>query len=214
MKMRELDEVRDIIEFKITDSKSIRIHLPVKKIDITAFDYIIIYYIENNNILIIWEFDYIVAGIRQMHASLSEALNENLNVFNQYREYDKYIDYGLGYYDNICSNKLWTKQKLENKYPLYYFGLWSTSYRIGINTFMYNLNGDIYLEIAPFYKWNSDEPETEEELREYTTFEEFMKNYKPIDIIKINRKTALKWKDQCKEILDIIAKNEGWESAI
>lgn len=96
----------------------------------------------------------------------------------------------LGKYFNI-----YTDNEEFNKINYSLFWLWSG---IDVQTWLYNKNNKIYLEISPTYPWLFSD-ETEEE--GYITFDEFMKTYKPITVEEINHATARQWLDQCNDIL-------------
>jgi len=61
------------------------------------------------------------------------------------------------------------------------------------------------IEISPIYKWNCDYPENESE---YETFDNFLNNYKPIDIVSIDRSVAERWLDFCCDMIKIFKEND------
>ncbi len=83
------------------------------------------------------------------------------------------------------------------------FWLWSGR---GMQSWLYNRGGKLYLEIAPSYPWLYADPTEEEKLDAYITFDQFMKEYKPILVIEIDRSIAQKWLDSCRRILDNLEK--------
>lgn len=88
-------------------------------------------------------------------------------------------------YDNINFSNFW---------------LWSGQ---NIQTWLYNKNNKIYLEISPSYPWLFSD---EKEEKGYVTFDEFMKTYKPVALEEIDRAIAQEWLKQCDEILNSMIK--------
>jgi len=58
------------------------------------------------------------------------------------------------------------------------------------DTWLYNKDGDICFEITPGYKWHFLKPKNNEK---YISYGKFIKNYKPIAIIKLEEKVAQQW---------------------
>lgn len=90
-------------------------------------------------------------------------------------------------------------------FPADEFFVWSTPTEVGTETYIYNVDNEIYLEICPLYKWNCDSPDDEDE---YQTFEEFLHDYQMIDLIHIERDTALQCQKKLHELLEIAQANE------
>jgi len=83
------------------------------------------------------------------------------------------------------------------------FWLWSSR---GVQSWLYNRDGKLYLEIAPSYPWLYVDPTEEEKLDAYIPFDQFMKTYKPILVVEIDRSIAQKWLNSCRRILDDLEK--------
>ena len=81
--------------------------------------------------------------------------------------------------------------------------LWSVAQKN--STWLYNKDNKIFLEITPVYPWHFLEPEPNEQ---YYSYDEFIKNYKPIVTVEISKDIAKKWLEQTDELLNIIKKND------
>jgi hypothetical protein len=72
-------------------------------------------------------------------------------------------------------------------------------------TWLYNKNGEIYLEITPCYQWHfGDRPKKNEK---YVRYKDFIKKYKPLVIIKLDKKVAQKWLKIVSKLLVIARRN-------
>ncbi len=74
------------------------------------------------------------------------------------------------------------------------------------DTWIYNKNNEIFLEITPIYKWHYKDPEKED--KDYLTYEDFKKIYKPTLITKIEKETAKQWINEIDELIEIIKIND------
>ncbi len=74
------------------------------------------------------------------------------------------------------------------------FLLWSG---INIQTWLYNVNDQIYIEISPSYKWHFNEPEKDEK---FVSYKDFKKKYKPVAVLEISKEKAESWLEQCKNL--------------
>jgi len=101
----------------------------------------------------------------------------------------------IGYQYNIDTHN-------ENHDLVDYSNFWLWSGKT-IQTWIYNKNSKIYLEIAPSYPWLYREPEKDDS---YITFEDFEKSYKPILVQEISRETTEKWLDKFNNILEKMVK--------
>ena len=78
------------------------------------------------------------------------------------------------------------------------------SFEKNLTTWLYNNEkGEIILEITPGYKWHFQDPELGDE---YFTYEEFIKNYKPILFRTIPKVVAEEWLVKLHELLKIVEK--------
>ena len=87
------------------------------------------------------------------------------------------------------------------------FTVWSGGFsEPRFHTWLYKKNNTIYFEISPEYPWLSTDPTEEEKLDIYISFDQFMKTYKPILVVEIDKAIAQKWLDSCRRILDDLEK--------
>ena len=77
--------------------------------------------------------------------------------------------------------------------------MWSSPNNV--QTWLYNVNGKIYLEISSAYPWLFSDPD-EGDL--YVSFDEYTENCKPIAIVELQETLILAWIDQCHAILQKI----------
>ncbi len=85
------------------------------------------------------------------------------------------------------------------------FCLWSTISQP--ETWLYNKDNKIYLEVSLPYPWLFSDPKPSEN---YYSFDEYIKNYKPIAVYEISRETAQQWLEQCNTILDTMDAPPGY----
>jgi hypothetical protein len=96
---------------------------------------------------------------------------------------------------------------------LYWVG---SNYKIGgtfydtdyeVTTWLYNDEAyNIVLEVTPFYKWSLDEPEIDDP--DFITYDEFMKNYKPLIHRVIPHQIAVQWLEQLMQVYRSFFTNE------
>jgi hypothetical protein len=92
--------------------------------------------------------------------------------------------------------------ELEKKDDIFsQYWVWSSP--DNIQTWLYNVDSKIYLEISQTYSWLFSDPE-EDEL--YVSFEEYVNDYKPIAIIELEESLIRTWIDQCHNILHTMEK--------
>ena len=101
----------------------------------------------------------------------------------------------IGLYNNDIekvTNDLNYRGKMDN--PYIDLGLFSEN---SIETWLYNKNSKIILEISPSYEWFSHRRKKGEIVPPY---EEYRKKYKPIKVIEIPKEQAKKWLEKCTEL--------------
>ena len=76
---------------------------------------------------------------------------------------------------------------------------WVWSSLDNVQTWLYNANNKIYLEISPTYPWLFSDPEEGEN---YISFEEYMSSYKPIALVELQKSLVLSWINECRRLLD------------
>jgi hypothetical protein len=96
----------------------------------------------------------------------------------------------LGFYYNE------TTIKDDQGYDFSRYWLFSTK---EVQTWIYALNKKMYIEISPSWRWLYNKPATSGP--RYSSYEEFIKNYKRIALEEISHKTAQQWLKQCEMLL-------------
>ena len=190
----------DTIRLEVSDSQVILLYLPCDKKDIVLLtDVSLTYWRDGKRVCDVFVRDYLNEAVKQLYHLLTEALNNELQLD------DDFVEKGIGYFHNIYVHELWTNDDINQSDPADEFFVWSTSTEVGTETYIYNVDNEIYLEICPLYKWNCDYPDDEDE---YQTFEEFLHHYQMIDLIHIERGTALQLQKILHELLEIAQANE------
>jgi hypothetical protein len=93
----------------------------------------------------------------------------------------------------------------------YKYNLWSAyTNKSRLVTWIYNdRDGNIILEVTPFYPYLYCDPEEESH---YVSYEEWIKNYQPLIVRKISKKIAQEWLEQAETIIKRINANiERWK---
>ncbi len=135
--------------------------------------------------------DFTYEGILVLNKLLIKAINSELQIK------DQLCEKGIGYTWNIICNSLANDKKSDDdRISIYH--VWSTTSNIGKDTWLYNIGDKIYMEISDTYKWHFSDPES---YPNYITFQEFIVNYKPINIIQLEREDVNKMVKFCQEIL-------------
>ncbi len=168
------------------DSRAIEISFQINDDFIGKFSQLTVKYCKE---IIIYD-DFTYEGILVLYNLLIRAINSELQINNQLCEK------GIGYIWNKICNSLANDKISDDIISIYH--LWSTTSNIGKDTWLYNIGDKIYMEISDTYKWHFSIPES---YADYITFEEFIVNYKPINIIQLERKDANKLIRFCQEIL-------------
>lgn len=158
----------------------------------TSFSEVKIVYNYLNSEIILFK-DFLIEGIKALQTTLNKAIEFGLQTDNLAEKR------GIGFIWNEYCNKLSTENQdiADSTEP---FHIWSTDSTAGIDTWIYNVGEKIYFEVSPTYRWHFDEPNG----LDYKTYEQFRAGYTAIDIIEINKRTALDWIERCKDILDKI----------
>jgi hypothetical protein len=108
----------------------------------------------------------------------------------------------------LGSASLWfsiNSEKVDFNVDFGSFWLWDAP--SPIQTWLYNKDNKIYLEVSSTYPWLSRDPEPSEN---YYSFDEYIRNYKPIAVYEISRETAQQWLEQCNTILDTMDAPSGY----
>lgn len=115
-----------------------------------------------------------IGGIEVFNKLLKKAITYNLGLHESITE-------DIGYlWNEYLQTELDQRKKRFVKKDNFWVGLNNFLWEIkGFDTWLYNKDNKIFLEITPTYKWDYEEIEHEE----YVPYREFIKNYKTIDIL-------------------------------
>ncbi|GIO84679.1 hypothetical protein J25TS5_16110 [Paenibacillus faecis] len=190
------------IRLDISKSQAILLYLPCEKKDIVPTTDVFLKYWRAGNVEYdLFVNDFINEAVKQLYNLLTRAMNNELQLNKEF------VDKGVGYYHNIYLHELFTTDNKDIDDPAEKIIVWSTPTEVGIETYIYNIDGEIYLEISPFYKWDSDYPDDE---NEYQTFEEYINQHQTIDLIHIRRNVAVQWQKILRELIEIAHSNERY----
>lgn len=190
------------IRLNISKSQAILLYLPCEKKDIVPTTDVFLKYWRGGSVEYdLFVNDFINEAVKQLYNLLTRAMNNELQLNKEF------VDKGVGYYHNIYLHELFTTDNKDIDDPAEKIIVWSTPTEVGIETYIYNIDGEIYLEISPFYKWDSDYPDDE---NEYQTFEEYINQHQMIDLIHIRREVAVQWQKILHELIEIAHSNERY----
>lgn len=121
----------------------------------------------------------------KLHESIQMDVGFLLNEFVQKRQALPLLESGMGTDWVGVVNLIWSTDKLA--------------------TWLYSKDNKIFLEITPVYAWHLLEQKKTEQ---FYSYEEFIKNYKPIVIFEISKDLAQQWLMKIDEMLNFIQQNE------
>jgi hypothetical protein len=133
--------------------------------------------------------DFIIEGIRSLKSSLIMAIESKLNANLENKK-------SMGLIWNEYVKNL--NMDVITDDPIEKYHVWSTTSDNGIETWIYNLGDEIFIEISSIYEWNFGQADSIN-LKKY---EHYMKNYEPIAVLEITKQTASCWLKKCEVILD------------
>ena len=82
--------------------------------------------------------------------------------------------------------------------------LWSNQHTI---THLYSQNGKVYMDISPMYPWLYEKPD--DDVEDFFPFEDYIRDYKPIQIYELSQETIDQWRAQCSHFLKRVEKPAG-----
>jgi len=188
------------IIFKINETQSLIIkNLCADGDHLYRYDPIEIIFKDKNTTFIISEHDHLMPSTEDLFYNLKDAIKNKLVLL-------KSIKADLGYlwnqdlnYRNIVPPE---KRKNEKRWKGTRYLMWESN---EFDTWMFSQNNSIYLEITPAYPWQFSEPEKSEK---FIPFDEWIKNYKPLALIEIDKTTAQQWLEQTKLLMQEIEKSD------
>lgn len=186
----------NLIILKISKGKKIVIDLPCKVIDLHRYSKIDVYFQSTklSNNIVLYKSDFAIEGIRTLKIILEKAIKNKLEIHYSLKE--KGIGYLCNEYfqdkthltrDKKNGNTFWVGLK---------YSLWSSK---KYETWIYNENNKVVLEVTPTY---SNENDNEEK------YVGFLNSYCTTAIEIIEKKVALQWIEKCNELLKTMEKND------
>ncbi len=140
--------------------------------------------------------------LNQFAKNLGNALDNKLQLHES-------ITQNLGFMINEYYHQIFSPNSESSYWVGLNYEIWSTmgDANTYTTTWLYNDDkGDIILEITPLYTWSFQENEIENPM--FTTYDEFIKNYKPILRRVIPHKIAQAWLKKAHQWYGIFYKNE------
>ncbi|RRJ65500.1 hypothetical protein EHV15_23210 [Paenibacillus oralis] len=135
------------IRLDISKSQAILLYLPCEKKDIVPTTDVFMKYWRGGSIEYdLFVSDFINEAVKQLYNLLARTMNNELQLNKDF------VDQGVGYFHNIYAHELWTNDNLDIDDPAEEFLVWSTPTEVGIESYIYNIDDEIYLEISPIYK--------------------------------------------------------------
>lgn len=182
--------------FRITESDELQIIIDNKnKVNIYGytteelhiFDEVEVRYIHKNSTILLAK-DSAQHIVSSFFIALKESLNNNIPL-------DPSIDIGkVGYF---FSEKAYRYDEAKEKNDIFSrYWVWSSS--TNIQTWIYNKDNKIYLEISKTYPWLFSDPSEDEQ---HISFDEYANNYKPIELVVLESALVQEWIKECHALL-------------
>lgn len=187
--------------FKISDSQSIVIkNICSEGNHIYRYDPVEILFKNESLEYLISENDYLMPMIERFYYYVQDAIANKLPL-------EEYINADLGYSwnQNLHNTDIKTHEELKNEenWKGTRYLMWGGN---EFDTWLYNQNNKIYLEITPGYPWHFIDPAGDEK---FIPYDEWIKSYKPLFIIEIDKVTAQQWFDRAGRIIQEIEKADS-----
>lgn len=146
--------------------------------------------------------DFLIVGLRELQGSLEEILKGNLILHSS-------ITRDIGYLWNEYLHDVELPCETDSEGYAFWVGqkylVWN-AIRSHAATWLYEKDGKFWLEVTPGYPWHFSDPEEGEE---FISYEEFMKNYKPIALFEVSRETLEEWLKKVNEFIPIVEANDS-----
>jgi hypothetical protein len=112
--------------------------------------------------------------------------------------------YKVGDVARIYNLDIYTEK--EDSFNNSSIALWSNQKTI---THLYSQGSKIYLDISPMYPWIYDEQEDAKKSSDFFSFQDYIRDYKPIKIYELPQETIDQWRRQCSHFLKHVEKPVG-----
>lgn len=189
-----------LIIFQISETQSLIIkNLCYQGNHLYRWDPIEIIFKDKNIEYIINQHDYLMPKIEDIYYYLQSVIKNKLCLSKSLKGNIGYLRNQDSEQNNISISEK-HKKLLKKKLPIYI--MWGGN---KFETWLYNQNNKIYLEIIPLYEWAYRDPEEGEK---FIPFDEWIENYKPLAVIEIDKATAQQWLEQTKMLMKEIEKSD------
>lgn len=183
------------ITFPITNTEKIEVKRFSDDEEISRYEEVSIIYESRNKEYLLYVDDFISEALSVLQKLLQKAIDGELELHNSL------IEKGIGLLSNDNLQSMPELVMIEEREGEVWVGdkylLWDS---MDYQTWIYNLNGEVTIEITPTYKWHFDEPGEEDD--EYVSYEEFRKNYKTCFAKTISKDIAESWLNNCNDVLE------------
>ncbi len=191
------------IVFKLNSTICIILYLPVEEIDkLDMFDEVSIRFFYKGNIYNLYDKDFAIHSIRSLNTLLKHSLNKKNFLHSS-------INKDIGYlWNQYVQDKDLEQMIIEDQQ--YWIGqnylVWNSLSHY--DTWLYNKNNKIIFQVTRSYPWTFEDPKATDN---FTTYEEFIKSYKPLIIFELSKKVTQEWLNETQKLISIMEKNyEQW----
>jgi hypothetical protein len=192
--------MKSLITFQISELQSIRIVIDeqnkkniygYKAKGLHVFDEVVVEYVHGNYVLVLAK-DSVQQIITVFFSILKEVFKNKLQLG---------MSLEVGKVGSVFSWAMYTRSDGLRKENDIFSDYWVWSSSDSIQTWLYNVNNKIYLEISKTYPWIFSDPEEGES---YISFDEYMGSYYPELVVELSEPLVRTWIDQCHKILQSI----------
>lgn len=186
--------MKSLITFRISELQSIQIVINeqnkintygYKTEELHVFDEVEVEYIYGNQTIILAK-DIVQHIITTFSTALEKSLENKLSLDTSFT---------IGKMGYFFSKKMYMSVQYSEKKDDIFSKYWVWSSPDNIQTWLYNLDNKIYLEISQTYPWIFSDPNENER---YISFDEYTNNYQPILILELQKSIIQAWIKQCQ----------------
>jgi NAD+--asparagine ADP-ribosyltransferase len=184
----------NLITYSIKTDEKIEVIRFSEDENIKRYEEVSIIYKDSDKEYILYTNDFIIEALLALQNLLIKAINGELEL------HSSLVEKGIGFLSNENFQNSQGLVMIKGKEGEFWVGdkylLWDS---MNHQTWIYNLNGEVAIEVTPTYKWHFEEPDKQSD--EYLAYEDFRKNYKTCFIKTITKNVAECWLSQCEDIL-------------
>jgi len=201
-KFEKIKVKKTVLKLPINDAQYVTLEFLDRASALRILDYLTIAYYKGAKRYILYPEDYVagvlwsfesllakvVCGQLPLHESITEDIGFLWHEYLQDKKEHNFVEkplenstYWVGQTHHLCESKKW-------------------------DTWLYNKNDAIYFEITPSYHWHFCKPQRNEK---FVSYKKFVKKYKPLAIIKIDKKVAQGWLKIVSRLLATAQKNHA-----